>query len=379
MKKIIVLYSANYNFKTKMLYNMDCLVEKCSVEYWNLSKITWNEHLSPENNKLLLQKEISSYDELDTLIRSNVQYDPLYATVICLDSFTWRLFYLLKKYSCRLCWLTTGPFPEVNYSLKSYSLSYNSLKIKFLTQLIKVFRMSPFCKSADYVMSCADKAGCYCKTDGKTIFVDSNSGDYQNYLQLISSESEPLVADDYIVFLDQYLPFHNDNAIVGVRNFLDPEKYYKKLNEKFKQIEESCDCRIVIAAHPSAMKYKEDDYFEGRKVFYGVTPLLVKDCKGVIIHYTTAVSFAVLFKKPIVIFMPDTADGAYHMETEVISQELGLEIYSLDLEKPFEIKELDDMHYYSYKRNYLAKDSKGTISNSDILVRLLENKYDKYD
>ncbi len=374
IRKIIVLYSANYNYKTRMLYDMDSLIKKCDVEYWNLSKITWQEHLSEEYTEGLTVKDVCTYKELAQMIKENRKYNPLFATVICLDSFTWKLFRLLQKYKCRLCWLTTGPFPVIKYPASNTILSFNSIKIKVYNQIVKLFRMTPLCKPADYVMKCADKALCFCKTNKKTVFVNSNSGDYQNYLRLQDDNSMPLINGDYIVFVDQYLPFHNDVNVLGLNYKLDPDLYYDRLNKKLKQIEEKYCCSVVVAAHPSAIRYKEKDFFNGRRAFWGETPRLVKTCKGVVVHNTTAVSFAVLYKKPISIIMPDTPDGAYHLETEVIARELGLPIYYLGEKDSFQFSNVDDAHYNMYVKNYLTRSGGRNVSNSDILYKILLNE-----
>jgi hypothetical protein len=118
--------------------------------------------------------------------------------------------------------------------------------------------------------------------------------DYDQYAQ--SRGGERCVAAKYAVFLDIYLPFQSDLALVGMRA-VDPATYFADLNRLFAAIERRYGLEVVIAMHPKA-RYLNDE-FHGRRLLGGQTPELVRDAEFVICHSSTSVSYAVLNRKPV--------------------------------------------------------------------------------
>ena len=60
------------------------------------------------------------------------------------------------------------------------------------------------------------------------------------------------------------------------------------------------DSKIVVAAHPRANISDYNNFFKGREIFNSKTIDLVKNCSCVLAHTSTAISYAVIFKKPII-------------------------------------------------------------------------------
>lgn len=117
--------------------------------------------------------------------------------------------------------------------------------------------------------------------------------DVYTYLEI---KNKPrLIDNDYIVFVDVSLPnhidFENDNL-----ETMSSEIYYNKINDFFDKIEAKYGCEVVIAAHP---KSNHTDEYKNRRVEYGKTAELIKDCKFVINHHSSTISFATLWKMPI--------------------------------------------------------------------------------
>ena len=67
---------------------------------------------------------------------------------------------------------------------------------------------------------------------------------------------------------------------------------------------------VVIAAHPRAgyaqAGYSGPDYFGGRTLVSGQTLPLIFDSALVLTHYSTAVNFAVMARKPLLLLASDT-------------------------------------------------------------------------
>ena len=74
---------------------------------------------------------------------------------------------------------------------------------------------------------------------------------------------------------------------------------------------------VVIAAHPSAQKYHEHNYFDGRPVLFGKTAELCKGCAWAINHLSTAITFLIIQHKPIKFITTDEVVNKYGIAAEL--------------------------------------------------------------
>lgn len=106
----------------------------------------------------------------------------------------------------------------------------------------------------------------------------------------------------YNLFIDDCIADTNDYFLFGKENPLNPQEYYRMLNDVFDKIERITDRNILIAGHPNGedkQNYKEN--FGGRAVFFGLTAQLAERCELALTHYSTAIAFPVLWLKPIIL------------------------------------------------------------------------------
>ncbi|MDA2929389.1 hypothetical protein MYX84_05480 [Acidobacteria bacterium AH-259-O06] len=82
---------------------------------------------------------------------------------------------------------------------------------------------------------------------------------------------------------------------------MDEKKYLDEMSNLFDLIEIKTGLKVVIAAHPYSNYEKCSFAFGGREIIKGKTVELVAASSMVIMHTTTAVSYAVLFEKPIMV------------------------------------------------------------------------------
>ena len=124
-----------------------------------------------------------------------------------------------------------------------------------------------------------------------------NHPDYEKYLTLQGGKR--LIEEPYIVFIDQYYPYHPD--FKEVNSEIDCEQlarlYYPSMNHFFDVIEKQTGMKVVIAAHPIA------DYsvnpFGGREMFLYKTAELIRDCEYVCMHHSFSISYVALYDKPV--------------------------------------------------------------------------------
>jgi hypothetical protein len=181
------------------------------------------------------------------------------------------------------------------------------------------------------------------------------------------------IPERYIVFIDDYLPFHPDFSALGSRT-IEPQAYYKALNEFFGKVETESGLPVVIAAHPKGVY--ETNRFGGRALQSGATNSLVEHATLVLAHASTAISFAVIFRKPVWLLYTSeiVAVHPYLYKSMVMTAKmLGCPI--MDLERA-EVALLDRSHvdvrkYAAYYRMYVSA-ADPTASSAATVVREFE-------
>lgn len=103
------------------------------------------------------------------------------------------------------------------------------------------------------------------------------------------------------VFLDEYLPYHPDLAAMGLESPMEAGAYFACLRRLFDRIETELGLEVVIAANPRADYSDKPGVFGERRIVRYQTAPLVAQSRLVVAHRSTAVNFAVLFRKPLLI------------------------------------------------------------------------------
>lgn len=126
--------------------------------------------------------------------------------------------------------------------------------------------------------------------------VSAHALDYDLFLGKDESGTE----ERYIVFVDQCLPSHPDFSVLKSTFPVTPERYYNSLRKFFDLVEAQVGMPVVIAAHPRADYDQNIQWFGSRRVVRNRTVELVRHASLVLLHYSTALNFAVLGNVPMV-------------------------------------------------------------------------------
>lgn len=192
--------------------------------------------------------------------------------------------------------------------------------------------------------------------------IETHCWDYD--LSIKHKNDKSLIEKKYVVFLDQYVLKHTD--LIRTHNILDisPESYYRELNQLFNHIENKLNFEVVIAPHPSADIKEYNTLFDGRRIEFGKTALLVKYCEFSLTHTSTAINLAVIYQKPILFVTNDgltrsSLDG----EIKLFSSVLGQNVINVsnNFSLPDEIK-INKECYSKYKYNYIKKNDLESLS-----------------
>ena len=340
MNKVIYI---KFTPLTKKIYRdlcMESLISNgYSVEYWDVQdlfgiKMSKVECYVPTES--LKISKISSYKDFEAAVAANST--ALFLVLMACNYGQRRFFAILTKYHCRLGFWGPDvlPFEKHSVAKKMENFTFQKLwsKIgkKLMLTMFKVNILHPY----DYVFSAGNK-GFVSLALGitKPSFVksekvlDVNSADYDNF---VYGKQERLVDEDYIVFIDQYYPFHPDGEILNQKR-ISADAYYAMVNHALDLVEKKFDLKVVIAAHPKALLYKQRNYYNGRAVLFGVSSSLIKYANLVIAHNSTAIDYAVMAHKPVVLL-----NSKYFMENkpevyesiESFSNQLALPMLMMD-------------------------------------------------
>lgn len=330
------------------------------IDYLNVSSITTFEKCISYKIDGVNYVNILSYNELRWYIKKQNLAHTIFIPYMSYFSRTWKCFYILSQYDCFLVYCITGFLPEVSTFNRSVSSVFQKITLKKIKQICcnrfaRYLKNTPLIKPADVIFYSGKEASMNeYKCSDKTKKYPFNSVDYQRYY-LESGDDTKIIDDKYFVFIDQYLPFHQDAKIIGVKN-LNADVYYKNLNTFFEIIEKKYEVKVVIAAHPRAEKYRENNYFNGREVYFNQTNQLIKYADAVILHYSTAMSMAVLnYKSCLFVSASLFKDNLSYIHNTIKSfaKILGATYYDLDEIKYIQIFPVDVEKYDKYKYGYL--------------------------
>ncbi len=182
---------------------------------------------------------------------------------------------------------------------KNFSLKITILNlIKKIINKIKIFLFKKIFSKIYWAIVISGKKINYYENfiSHRIIKIYSHSLDYNNYLDLKNASNK---TKKIVTFVDQNLAFHQDFVIKNKKPIVSAKNYYYHLFKYFNFIEQKYKVKVVIASHPK--KGLKNKYLtkSNCRIFFNKTPELIKQSKFVIMHYSTAVSYGILFKKPI--------------------------------------------------------------------------------
>ena len=108
------------------------------------------------------------------------------------------------------------------------------------------------------------------------------------------------------MFLDQYLPFHPGYIQRGEKPEVTAEKYYPAMNNLFSYLEKKFNIEVIIASHPRADYSSRNNFFGDREIIKSDSMKLVENSISVLTHYSSSISYAIIYNKPIIFLNWDT-------------------------------------------------------------------------
>lgn len=309
MSKINKVVFLSYSKLTKKIlseYSINNFLEKNIIfEYIDLTELLRKDHIDNGMiNDYKYYVKIDSYIDLIKYLKKNRDSDCVYFVNIPIQ-FKFLLFYSIITFYKIDTWIIMnfgnpsflvkrGFFQKLVNHIIHPSLFFNILINNIFYKLVTKFNIIKK-HSITFCVGLAEL-----NNNHHTVKkISINSSDYEKACLLEDVNRINTNENGKIIFLDIFLPFHNDLDLSKDKR-VNPEIYYNELNNFFIKLEEFYENEIIIAAHPTAI-YKNNP-FQGRKIIYNNTNELVKYSSFVISHWSTSVNYAIIYKKPILFF-----------------------------------------------------------------------------
>ena len=206
--------------------------------------------------------------------------------------------------------------------------------------------------------------------------LEAHNLDYDLYLELTKSADVP--TGEYAVFIDQDYCFHPDFIFQDIPFLVTPEKYFPAICNGLRKISDVLAVGLRVAAHPrSSYRQKIPDYFEGIPIEYGGTAELIRNCKAVVCHNSTAIQFAVLFEKPLIFLTTDELNSSYAGRSiAIFASELGKSVINLDGDLDSvnwrEALSVNLEKYAAYRNKYVKISGSPELPHWDIVIDHIE-------
>ena len=127
---------------------------------------------------------------------------------------------------------------------------------------------------------------------------------------------------------------------------------------------------------------QKHSYFEGRKIIFNKTNELTKNCYATISHDSTAISFSIIYKKPIIFIINNEmirVDKHKENKIKVFTSELGFSLFNIDKINNFQdlgrcLKKLNKKKYNNFFLNYIKDIRSNKKKIGEIICDIYSNK-----
>jgi len=373
MNKFIHLVSSPFSKRDYDRYGIDILQKDgFDVEVWNVGKLI-NKDAYEKNSHLSGKYEIEIvFDTKNEFLESCRKQEKAFFFVAA--SYTLNSLFLFRELSrCGHKLSISNSYPD-SASVKAVDMNEPKLfirnKLKLFSKLKEIsfkkisdkliLTLPPWLfgvRYADLVFSGGDKSRFSNPLIGvNTKVVNVHVNDYDAFLK-----NPPKVScdDNYAVFIDQNLPFNTDPSYTKTARVATARNYYPSLKKFFDKLEKDLSMPIKIALHPRTNFDSISNVFGDREFLMGETASLVNDSSFVIAHYSYAVNFAVLYKKPLIFITTDELNTSFRQPAiENISSHFNKVPINIDSNKSIDWKSemiVDSEVYNQYISNFIKK------------------------
>jgi hypothetical protein len=207
----------------------------------------------------------------------------------------------------------------------------------------------------------------------------AHSFDYDIFLKVRNQTA--FVDKPYAVFLDNDIVHHSDYDFASEKGLATEESYFPAMNNFFQMLERKLGIPVLIAAHPRSRCDSRPYSWCGREIHYGKTAQLVRDATIVLAHMSTALGFAVLWRKPILLLLTDELKfSRFGARTAYCGHLLKLPLINIDeLDEMLSVSDMlesvNEKAYASYVEQYIKRPGTPELPAWQIFSEYILKKY----
>ncbi len=370
--KVLFLTSVPFSEQHEISLNVKNISEKYSVEKWDLSPIyrtSANLNFKPASDV----KRIETMTYFEKCLRAKVQEgDVLIVTDILLYNLK-RIYSAIKKYPIDIV--------TINKEIMAAWIIQNGILSEKLRLSTLVPKIKAEIKRSKLISSTISRLKCgSCKYDYvlASANLQPNAGKYFFQIHhikydefLAQKESENLVGDKYILFVESGLTSHP--MLKGKKNRLNEQVYLKQMNNYFDRLQERLGMQMVVALHPKSIF--APGAFNNRLVFQGKTSQLIQHCECVVSHGSTSFINAVLANKPIKVLtsyeIENSASNSIVAYGLGFAELLDLEVVDLN-DVEFNDFAINQEAYTSFRQKYVINMNHRDETNKELIVNFID-------
>lgn len=385
MKKSIIAFGyVSLSDHWASLFYLDKLHNaKFNVVYLNIDKISIQQYNDIVNDSTYLEQiVINDINEFEEIVKKSKDNSIFYPNVTIIPR-TWKFFKILIKNKAHVYFSHLGELPPLNNGLSVVNIKLKLRKIFSKILIEKVlfhFRKRIISSNLKGVFVAGSVAENYHRKNGCKNIINVNVRDWDNFLEQKDAYSNSW-QNKYCLFIDSYLPFHPDNLRANL--FIEPDCYYKSMNDFFDYFENKYNLEIIVAAHPKSQYDLIGNRFNNRKIVKGQTGKLVQHSEFVLNHDSSSLNYALLYGKKIIFlttnFINDNT-GWFAWKIKALGDLLGCPVVNIDSDEEvnncdfcdhkFSISKYDD-----YKFKYLTSEGTRNRCSGDIILHEIEQAF----
>ncbi len=184
---------------------------------------------------------------------------------------------------------------------------------------------------------------------------------------------------EYAVLLDDGFLDHPDFLYMNIKCPITKEKYSQSIKLLIAKIESDLGLKLIIAGHPKSDPLMASYIFSDALFIQNKTPELVLHSKLVVTSCSTAISYAVRMRKPLIFYTTDEIEKSdlYKGFLSRMSSWFGMRRINIDHLKDtpaLEIPKINEKYYSSYETSFLLE--KGVKNH--VLWGEVAHQHEKY-
>ena len=307
-----------------------------------------------------------------------------------------KIFRLLKKHGARYTFISNGALPFPSLLITEQSDRLQALCSKMVRAITNPSKLLNFLASKAilllsryniaYPLPTVIFGGdseilnryVHARHIEKKAIIPINSFDYDDCILLLQGTGNVLPENENIcVFLDEAATHHPDCAMLGVEAAAS-EQYFTAMNSFFDFAEKNTGCKVVIAAHPRSSYEAMPNVFGGREIIKGKTAELVAKSKLVIMHASTSLSYAIVFKRPVIFLKVPGMSAGNQADKMVETMALTIGNKPVDLVKdelsPSLLQYGCNLEKYAeYERRYVKTQGADDLPVWEVVAKTVKN------